>query len=54
MKYCFIVYVLFLEANFLRFLSIQLPQPFFAEADTKEDKYALAKASNAVPVKLTD
>ena len=42
----------------LRFLRIKLPLHFyfyfFAEADTKKNRYASAKASNAELVKRTD
>ena len=40
--------------RFLRFLRIYLSQHFLAEADIKKHRCALAKASNAALVKLTD
>ena len=47
-------YILFSEIYFLRLLRIWLLQHFLAEADTKNHRYASAKASNAALVKLTD
>ena len=47
--------ILFLETHFLKIpKDLIKPQHFFAKTDTKKHRYALAKASNAALVKLTD
>ena len=47
--------ILFLETHFLKIpKDLIKPQHFFAKTDTKKHRYALAKASNAALVKLTN
>ena len=50
-------YILFLDTYSFKIpknLITSAPQHFFGEEDTKKRRYALAKASNAALVKLTD